>query len=103
MHQWGKNRFDTSNFYDMIQSHTGLTKSKVKEWMKIAKTYGSEVDSFLNFDAGDLNPYQSDDSGLRKVNPTYVKFLGRSPMGGEFDTVKSILMTNRWSDMIKPK
>jgi hypothetical protein len=103
MHQWGKNRFDTSNFYDMIQSHTGLTKSKVKEWMKVTKTYGSEVDNFLNFDAGDLNPYQSDDSGLRKVNPTYVKFLGRSPMGGEFDTVKSILMTNRWSDMIKPK
>lgn len=97
--QWSKSKFDPDQFYDMVQTHSALTKSKVKDWMKMAKAYGSNVDSFLNFDSNDLSPYTSEEDGKRKVNPIYIQFLGRNPIGGEFDSIKRTLMTNRWKDM----
>jgi tRNA nucleotidyltransferase/poly(A) polymerase len=102
MYQWAGNNFDADAFYDVIQTHTGLTKGKIKEWMTMAKKDCAQVDQFLNFDGSDLNGYKTDDSGSRKVNPIYIKILGRNPIGGEFDSIKRLLLTNRWKDMTSP-
>ena len=99
MYQWAGNNFDPDHFYDVIHTHTGLTKGKIKEWMTMAKKDCAQVDNFLNFDGSDLNAYRTDDYGVRKVNPIYVQILGRNPMGGEFDNIKRFLMTSRWKDM----
>jgi tRNA nucleotidyltransferase/poly(A) polymerase len=100
MHQWSGDKFDPEHFYDMIQTHTGLTKSKIRDFMKMTKSESPDVDNFLNYDGGDLAPYQTDDMSKRKVNPVYVKFLGRTPVCGEFEHIKRHLMTNRWADMM---
>jgi tRNA nucleotidyltransferase/poly(A) polymerase len=100
MYQWSGNKFDPEQFYDMIQMHSGLTKSKIRDFMKMAKAETPEVDSFLNYEGDDLTPYQQDDLGRRKVNPVYVQFMGRTPVCGEFEQIKRHLMTNRWSDMM---
>lgn len=99
MFQWSKSGFDAEKFYDMIQTHTGLTKGKIKEFMSMAKADCSRVDDFLGFDGSDLMPYQTNDLGSRKVNPIYVQYLGRTPVCGEFEMVKQNLMTDRWNDM----
>jgi len=99
IYQWAGNNFDPDQFYDIIQSHTGLTRGKIKEWMVMAKTYSANVDNFLNFDGNDLNPYKSDDGGMKKISPIYVQVLGRNPIGGEFDSIKKMLFTNRWKDI----
>lgn len=101
MYQWGThNKFDADKFFDMKMAHTGLTKSKVKDWMKMAKAYGPEVDNFLDFEDGDLTPYIADDAGKRSVNPVYIKFLGRIPQGSEFDSVRRNLTNSRWKDSL---
>lgn len=97
--QWSKGKFDPDQFYDMVQNHSGLTRSKIKDWMQMAKAHNPDVDTFLSFDSGDLSPYQSEDDGKRKINPLYVQFMGRNPVGGEFDAIKRTLMTNRWNDL----
>lgn len=99
LYNWGsKNKFDAEQFYDMKQMHTGLTKSKVREWMQMAKAHGPEVDSFLSHDDKDLAPYISGPDGKKSVNPEYSKHLGRNPQGHEFDHVKRFLSTKRWKD-----
>ena len=101
LYQWGaKNKFDPKDFYDMKSAHTGLTKSKIREWMQMAKAHGPEVDNFLNHDDKDLTPYSHGDDGKRTVNPEYTKFLGRAPQGSEFDSVKRNLSTQRWKDSL---
>lgn len=100
MYNWSKNKFDSGNFCDMAQTHYGITKGKVRDWMQMMNAYGPEVDKFLDFDYGDLMPYQHEDDGRRKVNPLYIKVLGRSPIAGEFDLIKRNLMTNRWKDSL---
>lgn len=100
MYHWGsKNKFDAKDFYDMKSAHTGLTKSKVREWMQMAKAHGPEVDSFLNHDDKDLTPYIQGKEG-RTVNPEFINFLGRPPQGNEFDAVKRNLSTKRWKDSL---
>lgn len=98
LYKWGSENFDSNKFFDMKTCHTGLTKNKIKDWMKMAKAYKPEVDNFLDYEDGDLTPYTADNSGKRSVNPIYVKFLGRVPVGGEFDAVKRNLFTQRWKD-----
>lgn len=101
MYSWGaKNKFDPKDFYDMKSSHTGLTKAKIREWMQMAKAHGPEVDSFLNHDDKDLTPYSQGEDGKRTVNPAYTKYLGRTPQGSEFDSVKRNLSTQRWKDSL---
>lgn len=101
LYQWGnKNNFDSEMFYDVKKMPSGLTKSKVKEWMKMVKAEGPEFDAFLDHDDSDLTPYVSGEFG-RTVNPEYSKILGRAPFGGEFDLVKRILSTNKWKDNIR--
>lgn len=101
LYQWGaKNKFDAKDFYDMKSAHTGLTKSKIREWMQMAKAHGPEVDSFLSHDDKDLTPYTSGPDGKRNVNPEFSKFLGRAPQGSEFDAVKRNLSTQRWKDSL---
>ena len=101
LYQWGaKNKFDPKDFYDMKNSHTGLTRTKIREWMQMAKAHGPEVDSFLNHDDKDLAPYTSGADGKRTVNPAYTKYLGRAPQGGEFDSVKRNLSTDRWKESL---
>jgi hypothetical protein len=97
--QWSKGKFDPDQFYDMVQTHSGLTRSKIKDWMQMSKAHNPDVDTFLSFDSGDLSPYQSEEDGKKKINPLYVQFMGRTPVGGEFDAIKRTLMTNRWNDL----
>jgi len=102
LYQWGaKNKFDSKDFYDMKQTHTGLTKSKIREWMQMAKAHGPEVDSFLSHDDKDLTPYVHGQDGKRTVNPEFSKVLGgRAPQGNEFDSIKRNLSTKRWKDSL---
>lgn len=101
LYTWGaKNKFDSKDFYDMKQTHSGLTKSKIREWMQMAKANGPEVDSFLNHDDKDLTPYTSGQDGRRSVNPEFSNVLGRSPQGHEFESIKRNLSTKRWKDSL---
>ena len=101
LYQWGaKNKFDPKDFYDVKSSHTGLTKSKVREWMQMSKTHGPEFDSFLNHNDKDLTPYTNNPDGKKSVNPEYIKFLGRAPQGNEFDKIKKLLSTERWKNTL---
>lgn len=100
MYQWGtKNKFDPDMFYDMKKSPSGLTKSKIREFMQMAKAHGPEVDAFLNHDDSDIMPYVGD-AGGRKLNPEFVKILGRAPQGGEFEELKKFLSTKKFKDSL---
>jgi len=99
LNKWAANKFDPSSFNDLYDSHTGLTKNKIRDFMIVTKSHAPQVDDFLTYEAGDLMPYQKDGLGLRSVNPLYTKFLGRTPRGEEFDAVRKKLMLNRWMDM----
>ncbi len=107
LYNWGsKNKFDAKMFYDLKKSPSGLTKSKIREWMQMAKVHGPEVDAFLAHDDKDLTSMVKDDSGKRSVNPEFTKAIGRTPIGGEFASIKKQLSTSRWEDMLsklKPK
>jgi tRNA nucleotidyltransferase/poly(A) polymerase len=101
LYQWGaKNKFDEKDFYDMKQTHSGLTKNKIREWMQMAKAHGPEVDSFLQHDDKDLTPYTQGQDGKRSVNPEFSKVLGRAPQGHEFESIKRNLSTQRWKDSL---
>ena len=100
MYQWGKAKFDPEKIYDMIQTHTGLTKAKVQDWMDAVNMKGREVTQFMNFNCDDLQPYQSNEMGFSSMNPIYVKMMGREPVGPEIDHVKKSLVTDRWRNMV---
>lgn len=101
LYNWGsKNKFDSDQFYDMKNTHTGLTKAKIREWLQMAKQTGPETDAFLNHDDKDLTPYTHGADGKKSVNPEYQKHLGRAPHGHEFDHVKRHLSTQRWKDNV---
>ena len=95
---WSKNKFDPDQFVDMHDSHCGLTKGKIRDFMQMTKRHAPEVDQFLDYEHGDLMPYERDSIGGRRVNPMYVQVLGRTPQGQEFDAVRRHLMLNRWKD-----
>jgi tRNA nucleotidyltransferase/poly(A) polymerase len=100
-YQWAtKNNFDPMQFHDMKSIHTGLTKSKIRDWMKMSKAHSPEVDSFLTIDTSDLKPYSQGQYGQRMVNPMYQDVLGRSPVGKEFDMVKKFLSSEKWKDSL---
>jgi tRNA nucleotidyltransferase/poly(A) polymerase len=100
LYQWAqKNKFDPEMFYDIKKSPSGLTKSKIREFMQMAKAHGPEVDVYLNHEDSDITPYVSDSNG-RKLNPEFFKILGRSPQGGEFEELKKFLSTKRFKDAI---
>ena len=101
LYQWGKTKFSPDQFYQMIQSHSGLTKSKIKEWMDMVDMKGHEVNQFLNFNGDDLHPKMTDELGNSSTNPVYIQMLGREPVGSEGDNIKKILMTNRWKEMVR--
>ena len=101
MFQWGMSKFDHNQFYDMNQCHTGLTKAKIKDFMRMANLHGNEVDQFLNFNGDDLSSHVSDEFGRQSVNPIYIRVIGRMPVGSEIDSIKKNLMTNRWQDMVR--
>jgi len=49
IYNWGKrNNFDHNQFYEMKNAHTGLTKSKIKDWMKMAGSNKDELNAFLD-------------------------------------------------------
>ena len=100
-YQWAtKNNFDPMQFHDMKSTHTGLTKNKIRDWMKMSKAHSPEVDSFLTIDTSDLKPYSQGEYGQRTINPMYQDVLGRSPVGKEFDMVKKFLSSEKWKDSI---
>ena len=102
LYNWGKNNnFDSSQFYSIKKAHSGLTKSKIKDWMKMVNLDKDEFNSFIDHDDSDLAPYIMDDKGKRSVNPAYTDLLGRSPQGKEFDYVRQNLSTKKWIDSIK--
>lgn len=101
LYNWGsKNKFDPKDFYDVKNSHIGLTKSKIKDWMQMSKANGPELDSFLNQDDSDLTSYTSGPEGRKVANPQFVKYLGRSPQGTEFDAIRRILSTSKFKDAL---
>jgi len=104
MYQWGtKNKFDPDMFYDMKKNPSGLTKSKIREFMQMAKAHGPEVDAYLNHDDSDITPYVGGEGSGRKVNPEFSKILGRTPQGGEFESLKKFLSTKRFKDSVGKK
>lgn len=101
LYNWGiKNNYDSNNFYDMKKTHTGLTKSKVKDWMKMVGDRGDSLDRFLDHDDSDLTAYVNTEDGRKIVNPLYSSFLGRTPYGQEFDYIKRDLSTQKWLNSI---
>ena len=107
LYQWGaKNKFDPEMFYDLKKQPSGLTKSKIREFMQMAKANGSEVDAFLNHDDSDIKAYvDSGDKGYasKKINPEFVKLLGRVPTGGEFENLKKFFSIKKFKDAIGKK
>jgi len=100
MYQWAtKNNFDPEMFYDIKKSPNGLTKSKIREFMQMAKTHRPELEVFLNHDDGDIVPYVFGQDGKR-LNPEFVKILGRAPQGGEFEELKKFFSTKRFKDSL---
>jgi tRNA nucleotidyltransferase/poly(A) polymerase len=104
LYTWaGKDKFNSDDFYDIKSAHTGLTKSKIKEWMKMVDLDKGELEKFLSYDDHDLKPYVSNTDGKKSLNPIFKDLLGRSPVGKEFDYIKRNLSTNRWKDTIQGK
>ena len=101
LYQWGeKNNFDSEKFYELKKSHTGLTKSKIREWMQMVKLHGREVDAFLGHDDSDLKGVIQGEDGRRSVNPEFKEKLGRSPQGAEFAGVKRQISTDRFKELL---
>ena len=101
LYNWAsKEGFSADSFYDVKTSHNGLTKSKIKEWMKMANLDKEEFNKFIDLDTSDLSPYQVDTYGKKAVNPAFRNLLGRAPVGQEFDYIKRNLFKNRWKDSL---
>lgn len=97
VYQWAaKENFNPDSFYDLKTSHTGLTKSKIKDWMKMADLDKEEFNKFMDFDVEDLKPYTMDAYGKRSLNPIFHDVLGRAPVGQEFEYIKRNLFNNKW-------
>ena len=99
MYQWGKAKFDPDKVYDMIQSHTALTKSKVHDWMNAVNMDGQEVNQFMNMNCDDLQPYKADMGGMSTVNPIYIKFSGHTPSNNEIEDSRKSMISNRWKNL----
>ena len=99
LYKWSKSNFDPSMFYDLKSAKTGLTKGKIKDWMKMGRFDGPQMGSFLSHDDSDLSPYVDTVFG-KKVNPAYVDMLGHSPKGDDFERTKRHLSTKRFLDNI---
>jgi hypothetical protein len=100
LYDWGSKDFDPEDFYDVKSSHTGLTKSKLKDWMKMAGLDNDNFNKFMDYDASDLTPYISDSYGKKSLNPLFKDVMGRTPVGQEFDYIKKDLFKNKWKKMI---
>lgn len=97
MYQWGKNNYDSNSFYDLKSSRHGLTKNKIKDFMKMVGMNTPQISAYFAHDDSDLQPYINTDIGKR-VNPEYVNFLGKTPQGDEFENAKRFLSTKRFLD-----
>lgn len=102
LYQWATHsKYDAEKFYDLKSVHSGLSKSKIREWMLMAKSNGPELDSFLNHDDEDLKAMVQNSDGSRMVNPEYINFLGgRTPQGYEFASIKKFLSTKKFKDSL---
>lgn len=97
LYNWGaKGNFDPNQFYDIKNTHTGLTKNKIREWMQMSKQHGPEIDAFLKHDDKDLIPFSANGS----LNPAYSKHLGRTPFKNEIEPIKKVLSTKKWQSNI---
>lgn len=101
LYNWGeKNNFDHTKFYDIKNAQNGLSKNKIKNWLDMVRLNDKRADSFLNHDDSDLSVYISNDLGKKSINPKYIEFLGRNPIGNEFELIKKILSTNKFKDSL---
>lgn len=58
LYNWGiRNNYNPENFYDMKNSHCGLTKNKIQDWMKMVGDKGDRLNNFLSYDDSDMNAY----------------------------------------------
>jgi hypothetical protein len=86
-------------FYDLKHTKSGLTKSKIGDWMNMNGFKEPHVKSFLDHDDSDLKPYVDTLIG-KKINPSYADFLGHNPKGEDFERTKKYLSTKRFLDNI---
>lgn len=101
LYNWAsKEDFSPDSFYDLKSTHTGLTKSKMRDWMNMVSLDKEEFNKFMDCDASDLSPYVSDSYGKRSINPAFHDVLGRAPIGKEFDYIRKSLFKNRWKDTL---
>jgi tRNA nucleotidyltransferase/poly(A) polymerase len=101
LYNWAsKEGFSPESFYDIKSTHTGLTKSKIKDWMRMVDLDKDEFNKFIDCDSSDLTPYVSDSYGKKTLNPLFRDVLGRTPVGKEFDYIKKNLFRNRWKDTL---
>lgn len=97
LYNWGiNNNYDHNNFYDMKRMHSGLTRCKIKDWMKMAGDKTDNIDRFFNHDDSDLTAYVTGDDGKKTINPAFHDYYGRTPYGQEFDIIKRDLSTEKW-------
>lgn len=99
-HWADKKGFDADTMYDLKKKHTGLTKSKIREWMQMIGKTGEHVDAFLNHDDKDLSKMVDGPDGKKQINPKFTQHLGRIPRPHELEDVRKTLSKNRWGDML---
>lgn len=99
LYKWAKSSYDPSMFYDLKHTKSGLTKSKIGDWMNMNGFKEPHVKSFLDHDDSDLKPYVDTLIG-KKINPSYADFLGHNPKGEDFERTKKYLSTKRFLDNI---
>lgn len=101
LYQWAKSNFEPNQFYDIKKCHTGLTKSKIKDFLNLDNMNCPASESFLKHEDSDLSPYVNDPTGKRSINPAYIEFVGRTPYPTELESIKKALSTMRWLDMFR--
>lgn len=102
LYKWAKNNFDPNIFYDLKNTKSGLSKSKLLDWMKLHKNDGKQFQSFLNQNDDDIKPMIVKD-GKKSVNPIYAKHLGRSPQRHEFENLRRYFSTKKFEDSLNPE
>jgi tRNA nucleotidyltransferase/poly(A) polymerase len=93
IHNWGKSNYSSGRFYDMKNAHCGLTKGKMRDWMKISGIYSPAGENFLTQDDNDLKTFVG-----QEVNPVFTSYLGRTPQEYEIEPIRRHLSTIRWLD-----
>lgn len=97
LYRWAKNNYDSESFYDLKTAKHGMTSNKIKDWMKMLGFNSPQVAAYLMHDDSDLKPYVSTSLG-KKINPSYIDALGKTPQGEDFEKTKRMLSTKRFTD-----